>query len=228
MKNLEFKTFSIKKLLTTILYTVIISVFVGTTILFLSSVPEAVQAEMIGYMEDSENIREIGKNYEEQVQQIEKHVNESKELYGEDYPAEGILLYQFISKFSTDRIVKGYLLSLSIGIVVGTIIYIVAVQKNSPKKVIIELMFALAILLIMASVLNAGYEAIVNKALNEISPVSESFYSGMEFNINNVLVPYIIIAVVVYIVNMIRQRMITNKLNKQLNKKTIDSRNEDA
>ena len=78
MKNLEFKTFSIKKLLTTILYTVIISVFVGTTILFLSSVPEAVQAEMIGYMEDSENIREIGKNYEEQVQQIEKHVNESK------------------------------------------------------------------------------------------------------------------------------------------------------
>lgn len=222
MKNLEFKTFSIKKLLTTILYTVIISVFVGTTILFLSSVPEAVQAEMIGYMEDSENIREIGKNYEEQVQQIEKHVNESKELYGEDYPAEGIFLYQFISKFSTDRIVKGYLLSLAIGIVVGTIIYIVAVQKNSKKKVIIELMFALAILLIMASVLNAGYEAIVNKALNEITPVSKSFYSGMEFNINNVLVPYIIIAVVVYIVNMIRQRMITNKLNKQLNKKTID------
>lgn len=228
MKNLEFKTFSIKKLLTTILYTVIISVFIGTTILFLLSVPEAVQAEMIGYMEDSEIIMEIGKNYEEQVQQIEKHVNESKEIYGEDYPAEGIFLHQFISKFSTDRIVKGYLLSLAIGIVVGTIIYIVAVQKISNKKVIIELMFAFAILLILAIILNVGYEAIVNKELNEIATVSESFYSGMEFNIKNMLVPYIIIAVGVYIVNMIRQRMITNQLNKKLNKKTIDSRNEDA
>ena len=124
--------------------------------------------------------------------------------------------------FSIKKLLTTILYTVIISVFVGTIIYIVAVQKNSKKKVIIELMFALAILLIMASILNAGYEAIVNKALNEITPVSESFYSGMEFNINNVLVPYIIIAVVVYIVNMIRQRMITNKLNKQLNKKTID------
>lgn len=224
----DFKTFSIKKLLTTILYTVIISVFIGTTILFLISIPEWTQAEMINYMKkDSETLNEIGKIYQEQVNQIEKHINEDKTLYGEDYPSGEILLYQGISEFSTIRIIRVYSLSFVIGIALGTIIYILAVQNVSKKQTIIELTIAFIILFILKVILNMGYELIVNKVLNVINPASERFYSGIDFNINNVLVPYIIIVVGIYIVNMIRQRMITNKLNKKLNKKTINSRSED-
>ena len=176
MKNLKFKTFSIKKLLTTILYTVVISVFIGTTILFLLSAPEAIQAEMIGDMQDSENVREIGKNYEEQVQKIEEYINECKELYGENYPAGEIFLCQFISKLSTGRIIKGYLLSLTIGVVLGIIIYIVAVQKIPKEEVVIELMFAFVILLILAIILNVGYEAIINKIINSNNSSTKIYY----------------------------------------------------
>lgn len=38
MEKLNFKTFSVKKLLKTILYTVIISVFIGTTTLFFMAI----------------------------------------------------------------------------------------------------------------------------------------------------------------------------------------------
>ena len=57
MKKIELKTFSIKKLLVTILYTVIISVFIGTTALFLLSIPETIQLEMVNSMDkDSETM----------------------------------------------------------------------------------------------------------------------------------------------------------------------------
>lgn len=36
---------------------------------------------------------------------------------------------------------------------------------------------------------------------------------------NNVLIPYIIVTAVIYIGNMVRQKILTNKLNKELNKK---------
>ena len=234
MKNLKFKTFSIKKLLTTILYTVVISVFIGTTILFLLSVPEAIQAEMIVCMQNSENVRKIGKNYEEQVQQIEEYINECKELYGEDYPVGGILFCQFLSELSTGRIIKGYLLSLIIGVVLGIIIYIVAIQKIPKEEVVIELMFAFVILLILAIILNVGYEAIINKIIinsNNSSTEEYSLYSSnidLTTNFFNILLSYIIAAGGIYIVNIIRQKIITNKLNKQLNKKKIDSKQKDV
>lgn len=218
MKKIEFKKFSIKKLLVTILYTVIISVFIGTTTLFLSSVYENTQLEIINSLDsDSETLIEIGKAYQEQAEQIDKKAKEEKELYGEDYPSEGISLYKLISIFSTNRIMRVYSLTLIIGIVLGTIIYIVAIQKASKKQIIIELIVAFMIIAVSTFIINIGYEMILNKAINEINPTKVQY--STDIDIKNILILYVVIAIVAYAINMIRQRILTNKLNKQLNMK---------
>lgn len=216
MKKLELKTFSVKKLLLTILCTVIISVFIGTTALFLLSIPEAIQLEMVNNMDkDSETLLEIGNNYQEQVDQINKKFNEEKVLYGKDYPSEGIFLYQLITRLSAYKIIDVYSLALIIGIVLGTVIYIIAIQKTSKKQVIIELIVAFVILSVLMFIINAGYETIISKAINNINPTEVQYSTNI--NINNVLILYMIVAVVVYVINIIKNKILTNRLNKQLN-----------
>lgn len=218
MKKLEFKTFSIKKLLVTILYIIIISVFIGTTALFLLSIPEVIQLEVINSLDgDSETLVEIGKVYQEQVDQINKKINEEKELYGEDYPAEEILLYQFICKFSTSRIIQVYLFSLIIGVILGIVIYIIAIQNIPPKQVFIELVIAFIILVMLIALFNIGYEMFLNKAINNIGSTDIKYSTDLD--ISNIVILYIIIAIVIYIIHMIKQKVLTNKLNKQLNAK---------
>lgn len=218
MKKLEFKTFSIKKLLITILYTIIISVFIGTTALFLLSIPEVIQLEVINSLDgDSETLIEIGKVYQEQVDQINKKINEEKELYGEDYPADEILLYQFICKFSTSRIIQVYLFSLITGVILGIVIYIVAIQNIPPKQVFIELVIAFIILVMLIALFNIGYEMFLNKSINNIGSTDIKYSTDLD--ISNIVILYIIIAIVIYIIHMIKQKVLTNKLNKQLNTK---------
>ena len=218
MKKLEFKTFSIKKLLITILYTIIISVFIGTTALFLLSIPEVIQLEVINSLDgDSETLVEIGKVYQEQVDQINKKINEEKELYGEDYPADEILLYQFICEFSTSRIIQVYLFSLITGVILGIVIYIVAIQNIPQKQVFIELVIAFIILVMLIALFNIGYEMFLNKSINNIGSTDIKYSTDLD--ISNIVILYIIIAIVIYIIHMIKQKVLTNKLNKQLNTK---------
>ena len=218
MKKLEFKTFSIKKLLITILYTIIISVFIGTTALFLLSIPEVIQLEVINSLDgDSETLVEIGKVYQEQVDQINKKINEEKESYGEDYPAEEILLYQFICKFSTSRIIQVYLFSLITGVILGIVIYIVAIQNIPSKQVFIELVIAFIILVMLIALFNIGYEMFLNKSINNIGSTDIKYSTDLD--ISNIVILYIIVAIVIYIIHMIKQKVLTNKLNKQLNAK---------
>lgn len=218
MEKLNFKTFSVKKLLKTILYTVIISVFIGTTTLFFMAILENAQLEIISNLdENSETLIQIGKGYQEAADEINKEISEEKKTYGEDYPAEGIFLYQLISRFSTNRIVQVYSVALTIGIVSGIIIYIVAIQNTSKKQVIIELAIAFVVLIILIMLfINKGYEIILNKAINSINPTNVQYSIPEYIDIKEMLIVYVVIAVVTYIVNMIRQKVLTNRLNKQL------------
>jgi len=219
MKNKE-KTFSIKKLVLTILCTVIVSVFIGSTILFIGSLPQWIRAEVIGGMEEgSEFLIEMGKSYQAGYEQIEESFKEDKALYGEDYPSEELFLMQTINIFSTNRIMQVYSISLLAGIVLGTIIYIVAIQNIKGKQIIIELVVAFGIIFAIMMLINLGYETLINKAIQSVNP-TDVIYSTYVYNFNssNILILYIIIAVVIYIGNMVRQRILANKLNKELKK----------
>jgi len=220
MRNQE-KTFSVKKFLLTILCTVIVSVFIGSTILFVGSVPQWIQSEVITGMEEgSESLIEIGKSYQVGYEQIEESFKEDKTLYGEDYPSEELFLMQLINIFSTNRIMQVYSLSFLIGIVLGTIIYIVAVQNIKGKQILIELVVAFVVLFVLMMLINLGYETLINKAIQSVNPTDITYSTYIyDLESNNVLIPYIIIATVIYIGNMVRQKVLTNKLNKELNKK---------
>ena len=220
MRNQE-KTFSVKKFLLTILCTVIVSVFIGSTILFVGSVPQWIQSEVITGMEEgSESLIEIGKSYQVGYEQIEESFKEDKTLYGEDYPSEELFLMQLINIFSTNRIMQVYSLSFLIGIALGTIIYIVAVQNIKGKQILIELVVAFVVLFVLMMLINLGYETLINKAIQSVNPTDVTYSTYIyDLESNNVLIPYIIIATVIYIGNMVRQKVLTNKLNKELNKK---------
>ena len=222
MKNQEkLKTFSIKKLLLTILCTVVMSVFIGTTSLFVLSVPIWMQTEIVTGMEkDSETLIEIGKGYQENLNRVQESFDEDKSQYGEDYPAEGIFLFQLINIFSTNRIMAVYTTSFLIGVALGTIIYIVAIQNIKGKQILIELILAFVVLFILMMLINLGYETLINKGIQSVNPTAITYSTYIyDLESNNVLIPYIIVAAVVYIVTMIRQKIITNKLNKELNNK---------
>lgn len=220
MKNQE-KTFSVKKFLLTILCTVIVSVFIGSTILFVGSVPQWIQSEiMTGMEEDSESLIEIGKSYQVGYEQIEESFKEDKALYGEDYPSEELFLMQLINIFSTNRIMQVYSLSFLIGIALGTIIYIVAVQNIKGKQILIELVVAFVVLFLLMMIINLGYKTLINKAIQSVNPTDVTYSTYVyDLEINNVLISYIIVATVIYIGNMVRQKILTNKLNTELNKK---------
>lgn len=221
-KGERLKTFSVKKLLLTILCTVIVSVFIGSTIAFVGSIPEWIQLEVVSGMEEgSEALVELGNSYQLGYEQMEEKFKEDKVLYGEDYPAEEIFLMQLINIFSTNRIMAVYTMSVLIGIALGTIIYIVAIQNIKGIEIVIELFLAFVVLFILISFLNLGYQTIINKLIGDVNPIRDGTYYTYIYDIesNNILIPYTIVAAVIYAVNMVRQKIITNKLNKQLNTK---------
>ncbi len=218
MKNLKFKTFSLKKLLLTILCTVIVSVFIGTTITFVGSIPQWIQSEIVTGMEEgSEALVELGNSYQFGYEQVEEKFKEDKVLYGEDYPAEEIFLMQLINVFSTNRIMSVYTMSVLIGIALGTIIYIVAIQNIKGMEIVIELFLAFVVLFILITLLNLGYQTIINKLIGDVNPTDVTYCTYIyDLESNNILIPYTIVAAIIYLVNMVRQKIITNKLNKQL------------
>lgn len=222
MRNQE-KTFSVKKFLLTILCTVIVSVFIGSSILFVNSVPQWICSEAIDVIinneKGSEFLVEIGNNYQ-LYEQVEEFSKEDKALYGEDYPSEELLLMQLIYTFSKNKIVQVYSLSVLIGIALGTIIYIVAVQNIKGKQILIELVVAFVVLFIIIMLINLGYEMLINKAIQNANPTDVTYSTYIyDLENNNILITYIIVATVIYIGNMVRQKILTNKLNKELNKK---------
>lgn len=217
----ENKKFSSKKLLLTILRTVIVSVFIGTTFLFIEVLPNWLQYEIISNSEpNSQTVIEIGKNLEGEMESIKEKFAEDKEKYGEEYPTEEIFFNNTANYFSSSSVVTVYSMSFLIGIVLGSIVYIVSIQNAKGKNLILELVLTFIVVVAIMLVLNIGYSWIINKTINQINLTQIDYSTYIyDLQINNMLISYIIAIVVIYIGNMVYQKVITNKLNKELNKK---------
>ena len=111
-------------------------------------------------------------------------------------------------------------MSFLIGIVLGSIVYIVSIQNAKGKNLILELVLTFIVVVAIMLVLNIGYSWIINKTINQINLTQIDYSTYIyDLQINNMLISYIIAIVVIYIGNMVYQKVITNKLNKELNKK---------
>lgn len=219
MKNKEnLKAFSFKKLLLTILCSIIVTTFILFTAMFVEEIPTWIMSEvMMMADEESEILIYEGKSAEKAM---EAFSSKQKEKHGEEYPAEGILVKQVIYMMESGPIVRTYVHSLLLGAILGTIIYIVSVQGAKGKQLVIELFIAFVILSLFILTINLGYKAIINKAINETG-ATDAFYDTYVYNIesNNIVYTFIVVFAIVYLVNFIRQKILTNKLNKELNNK---------
>jgi hypothetical protein len=217
MKNLEnFKPFSIKKLLSTIFRSIIVTTFLCFTFLFIYEVPSYINGTLFISMDSNSEIKyEIGQNIENN---INDSITNSKSLYGEDYPAIGILLYSIDTWQNSSIIIVSYLFALLLGIVIGTIIYIVSIQKAKGKQLIIEIFATFLILFLAVSLINVTYEFIMGRLISSINSISTDYSSSLYDNYINYMIPsYIAIFIIIYAINMIHQRLLTRKLNKELN-----------
>ena len=187
---------------------------------FIMDIPVGVLVDSLSYMNpDSEELIEMGNKYQESLEIYIPAIQEKKELYGDDYPAEALLIYQVINWFQIRDIVKVYLISLLIVVILGTIMYIVVLQKTQKKQMIIELIIAFAIFVSVMKILNVGYGIVINKVIQSIDAKSAEAYVDNNINTSTLMIIYGIIAVGIYIVNMIRQKITTKELNKELNNK---------
>ena len=209
------KPFSVKELLKSILISIAFTTFIGFTIMFVAVMPSWITTEvMIGIDNDSEIIIDIGNETNEG---LEKTVEAMKDEYGEDYPALGVMLYRTYNHQRAVVIVNTYVSTVLYGIVLGVSIYIVSIQGAKGKQLAKEMIISFIIILLIIVTINFGYRAIINKAISDINITDlEHYYYTSIYNIENNFFLYIGLFVIVYIGNLIHQKILANKLNKAL------------
>lgn len=214
----DTKKFSIKKLLLTILCSIIVTTFIGNTYLFISAIPNWISGEGTSVILDKNP-----KIFEEVGQKIEKQINEMiieiKAENGEEFPALGAFMYLMSLLYPSAPIIRTYVLTFVAGLILGTIIYIVLIQKAKGKKLIYELAIAFISIFLLITLVNKGYQLLLNYMLSNIKE-SEFTYLTSLYDMDNygILWPFIVIFGIIYICNLIYQKIQTNKLNKELNK----------
>ncbi len=218
-----FKGFSIKKLLLSILCSIIVTTFMGFTFLFVTEVPSYTLVEILNGADGNlEGLKEIGSNMQEQYDTMEEHFAEQKEIYGEDYPVEGLFLYKLMNVSRSYSICKIYTLTLLIGIILGTLVYIIFIQKIKGVQMLLEAMICGIVILLMLILVNLGYNSIINMGINKIgASVENSEYITYVYDIDTSNILYMFIGIIgtSYIVNLIYQKILVNKFNKKLHKK---------
>ena len=225
METKEYmRKFSIVKLLITILCTVIVTTFIGFTILFISVIPNWMYSEVMTVIDTTEEGIEAGKYWEELFENsTEKDQEEyNKEMmFGEEYSVKGNVLINLIYGRPSYLIVKTFVMSFIIGVVIGTVIYIIVIQQVDRKKMIFELLIAFFILIVSIMLLNLLYQTIINNMIDNVTTDSITYYThiyDLESNEEYIVIQYIAIIGIIYIINLIKQKILANRLNKELNK----------
>jgi hypothetical protein len=210
------KKFSLKKLLLTILCSIVITTFIGTTYLFITSLAFVENAKFLDYVDTGSEVFKQSMGHYEKI--FNETVNNLKLEYGEDYPAAGVFFNSLVSS-GYEHLEKIYIISVIIGILVGSAFYIIVIQNAKGKKLIIELLIALGIILSIIYILNIGYEAFIYKATNGYN-TNRIIYTTELYDIDNTntILIYVVVVAIAYIGNLVYQKIQTNRLNKELNK----------
>lgn len=218
MKLKEYlKEFSIKKLFITILCSIIITISLSFTVSFIDCLSGTLVNEVLLASDDKmpDEIIELGKYNEES---INKTIEKEKKLYGSDYPSEGILTYIIGSRSRQIAIVETYKQAVLVGIIIGTFVYIIWVQKAKKEHLLIESVVCSGIMLILVLLVNVIYELFFYVMMKKLGQEAYIYSLNEVYDMENVSIICIVIFVVVYVANYIYQRIIAGRLNKELNR----------
>ena len=217
------KKFSLKLLLKCILFSILVTTFIGSTLIFLENVNMNAAVTSWNELESNptfiEEIKEQSKDKNSLYNEFEFIVNEAKEKYGEDYPAEEVAISKLMTFSNTQDTIYIYIVSIIIGILLGNIAYFVIEQKATGKVLVIELLLSIVSIGVLLFLMDGIYNLIINSMIKSAG-YNLSFKDNV-FNENGkviILSETAIIVFVVYVVNYICQKIRSQKLNKELNK----------
>ena len=162
--NGKFKGFNVKKLLLTILCSVIITTSLSLTALFVDSFSSVMVNEALDEVVNEED-KEIPEELIEQGKYIEeglkKGIEKDKNTYGDDYPSEGILIFRLMSRSGTEQIVQVYKDAILVGITLGTFVYIIGIQKAKKMDLVIESIVFGGIIILLTAIINFAYASFI-------------------------------------------------------------------
>ena len=104
-----------------------------------------------------------------------------------------------------------YMFSIGIGVVTGILIYLIFIKQIKNKKILLISVICFAGLFL---IFNVG--GIISDIIDGTFEVSHLVERNDELNI--FMIVYIVICIILYIVNLIHQKRLENKLNSELNK----------
>ena len=220
------KKFNLKQLLLCIIGGICVSTFIGFSIIFVYNIASRSEVECVNALISAgqvEEVKELAKNYEEIFDEgLKSSIVDDTEQFGEDFPSKGLLLYRLVNYLGTDTIVNMYVGTVLFGSILGIVIYIIFVQKATGKNLVKELIIALGIELLINYSINLVYRLIINSVLKySVENKEFDYYVDLLDSslVDMTIWVFVGIVVIAYIVNIVRQNLITRKMNVELNKK---------
>lgn len=197
-----------KQLLLCIALSVLVSVFVGSTLAFIND-------RLFIRSESLSNVLEG--NVNEYIEEVNKIYNSEKSSIEITQDLNSFIRYIiFYSSSSIYQATAGqsgmlYIISLLIGILTGILIYIIFIMQFKTKKILLVSTICIAILLLF---ININY--IISDiqqglfGLSSLAPQSNLFIIIFKM--------YFIILLILYVINLVHQKKIAKKLNNELKK----------
>lgn len=206
-----------KQLILCIVISVLATTFIGTVYFMIVSALESPSVALTigakldpqGFKEEfgTETIEEaltmIYRNTQERLENTqEDFFNNNNENYPADYPVGGMLIDGLQLNVVT-ALFTIFILSIGIGITLGVVIYIIFIENKKG----IDAIIAFFICLVLSCFLFKGAEML-----------AETIYGGYDFSWYNNIIIYVVTFILLYLINLIHQKKIANKLNRELNK----------
>lgn len=128
--------------------------------------------------------------------ELNKLTKELKELYGENYPALGIVYYKAILHYSSESLVQNFLFSLIAGFGLGNIVYFVFIAKYKKYKLFLALIIALFITALFFTLT----DILTNFVNNEDFKIT---ISEILFTMEVTAIPYTIVSLILIVVQKV-------------------------
>ena len=215
------KKFSVLKLLFSIVCSVIVTVFCGNIIW-------NIENDMFSYTEAKvlDGMTDEPQFVIDMLKPLSKKVNEGFDNhkttynYGDEY-TEGMFLLNHLSSMKMQR-VEFIFKCVLLGVILGMVIYMIAIQKATGKKLVLELIIGFIFLCLIIVIINLGYgvyfEKLVEGTEYNITNIQTNIYD-LGLNKLELGIGFVALVLIIYIGHMVYNKMIVKKLNNELNNK---------
>ena len=206
---------SLKKLLLCIIISVLITNFIaiGITITCVLFDNTMVQIELCNrFSKDKVEKDQIIEYYRQQERIMNEIKEENLDLYGEDYPIYG-MFSAALPLIGIDPIISMYIMSIVIGLVIGIVVYLIFIEDKKGLEAIISFVICFIITVLLYYLLQVLSD-ILNNSTTGVIP----YFEFKPFEWHQLIIGYAVTFIGMYFINLIHQKRVTNKLNKELNK----------